>query len=121
MHPTRDFLFVKDTVNGFVEIAKSDKTLGQEVNIATCSEITIEQTAQKIIDLINPKAQIITDQIRLRPEKSEVERLFGSNTKILELSNWKQQYSFEQGIAETIEWFRQPEILKRYKADIYNL
>ncbi len=121
LHPTRDLLFVKDTANGFVEIAKSDKTIGQEINIATKSEISIKDLAQKIIDLINPKAKIITDNERLRPAKSEVERLFGDNTKIKEITNWKQNFNLEQGLQQTIEWFSDKENLKMYKADIYNM
>jgi NAD dependent epimerase/dehydratase len=121
IHPTRDLLFVKDTVNGFVEIAKSDRTIGEEINIATCSEITVGDLAQKLIDSINPSAKIITDDVRLRPEKSEVERLFGSNNKILELTNWKQKTSLDEGLKLTIDWFKNPENLQRYKSDIYNV
>ncbi|MNS67825.1 dTDP-glucose 4,6-dehydratase 2 [compost metagenome] len=121
LHPTRDLLFVKDTANGFVEIAKSDSLIGEEVNIATHSEITIGDLAQKLINIINPAAKIVSDDIRLRPEKSEVERLFGSNQKITQHTNWKQQYSFDEGLKETIEWFSKSENLKQYKADIYNV
>lgn len=121
IHPTRDLLFVKDTANGFVEIAKSDKTNGEEINIATNSEITIGDLAQKIITLINPAAKIITDGERLRPEKSEVERLFGDNSKIMNLTNWKPQYNLDKGLEETIAWFSQKENLVQYKADIYNV
>lgn len=121
IHPTRDLVFVKDTANGFVEIAKSDKTIGQEINIATASEITIGDLAQKIIDIINPAAKIVTDEVRLRPEKSEVERLFGSNQKILELTNWKQSVTLNEGLNQTISWFSNPENLKQYKTDIYNV
>ena len=121
VHPTRDLLFVKDTARGFIEIALSDKSLGEEINICTRSEITIGDLAQKLIDAINPKAKIITDDIRLRPEKSEVERLFGDNKKILALTDWKQQVSLDQGIEQTIAWFSVPENLNRYKSDIYNV
>jgi len=121
IHPTRDLLFVKDTANGFVEIAKSDKTIGEEINIATSSEITVGDLAQKIINIINPLAKIITDDIRLRPEKSEVERLFGCNKKITELTKWKQQISLDEGLNQTIEWFKNPENLQRYKSEIYNV
>lgn len=117
--PTRDFNFVKDTVQGFIEIARSDKTIGQEINIATQKEISIEQLAEKIIKQINPNARIICDEYRLRPEKSEVNRLLGSNEKIKRLTNWKPQYTFEQGLAETIEFFRHN--LDKYKTDIYNM
>lgn len=121
LHPTRDLLFVKDTASGFVEIAKSDTLLGQEVNIATNSEITVGDLAQKLIDLINPKARIVGDDIRLRPEKSEVERLYGSNSKIMEHTNWKQNFSLDEGLKITIDWFRNANNLKQYKADIYNV
>lgn len=121
LHPTRDLLFVKDTVNGFVEIAKSEKTIGEEINIATQQEISIQDLAQTIIDLINPKAKIISDDIRLRPEKSEVERLLGSSEKIRTLTNWKPQYTFTDALKQTIEWFSNPENLKNYKTDIYNV
>ncbi|MNE20255.1 dTDP-glucose 4,6-dehydratase [compost metagenome] len=121
LHPTRDLLFVKDTANGFVEIAKSDSLIGEEVNIATHSEITIGDLAQKLINIINPAAKIVSDDIRLRPEKSEVERLFGSNQKIMQHTNWKQLYSLDEGLKQTIEWFSKPENLKQYKADIYNV
>lgn len=121
LHPTRDLVFVKDTVAGFAEIAKSDKTIGQEINIATQNEISIGDLANKIISIINPKAKVITDDVRLRPEKSEVERLLGSNTKIIELTEWRQKHSFDEGLKQTIEWFSDANNLKKYKADIYNL
>jgi NAD dependent epimerase/dehydratase len=121
LHPTRDLLYVKDTVNGFVEIAKSDSLIGHEVNIATNSEITVGNLAQSLIDIINPNAKIVSDDIRLRPEKSEVERLFGSNEKILQHTNWRQHFSLENGLRETIEWFNDSNNLKLYKADIYNV
>lgn len=121
IHPTRDLLFVKDTVNGFVEIAKSDKTNGEEINIATSLEITVGDLAQKIIDLINPSARIIEDKIRLRPEMSEVERLLGSNEKLMRLTDWKQETSLEDGLKQTIEWFKDPINKQRYKSDIYNV
>lgn len=117
--PTRDFNYVKDTAAGFIAIAESDKTVGQEINIATQREISIGDLATEIISQINPNARIVCDEQRLRPEKSEVNRLLGSNTKIKELTNWKQKYSFEQGIAETIAWIR--EHMNAYKADIYNV
>lgn len=119
--PTRDLLFVKDTVAGFVEIANSSNLIGHEVNIATQSEISIGQLAQEMIDQINPKAKIIQDDQRIRPSKSEVFRLFGSNEKIKKYTNWDQKYSLEEGINETIAWFRDSKNLSKYKADIYNV
>lgn len=121
LSPTRDLLFVKDTVMGFIEIAKSDQLIGQEVNVATCSEISVGDLANKLINIINPDARIITDDIRLRPEKSEVERLFGDNSKIRGCTNWEQQYSLEEGLNLTIEWFQREENRIKYKEDIYNV
>jgi dTDP-glucose 4,6-dehydratase len=117
--PTRDFNYVKDTARGFIEIAKTDRTIGEEINIATQQEISIGQLAKELIHQINPKARIVCDEQRLRPEKSEVNRLLGSNKKILQLTDWKPHYTFEQGLAETIEFFKQN--LDRYKTDIYNI
>lgn len=117
--PTRDFNYVKDTANGFIEIYKSDKTIGEEINIATQKEISVGQLAEELIRQINPSAKIICDEQRLRPEKSEVNRLLGSNEKIKALTNWSPKYTFKQGIAETIEFFKNN--LDKYKTDIYNI
>ena len=117
--PTRDFNYVKDTAMGFVEIYRSDKTIGQEINIATQKEISIGQLAEEMIRQINPEAKIVCDEQRLRPEKSEVNRLLGSNEKIKSLTNWAPRYTFEEGIAETIKFLK--ENLDRYKVDIYNV
>lgn len=121
LHPTRDFLFVKDTANAFVEIAKSDKTIGHEINIATNQEISIGDLANAMINAINPLAKIISDDARLRPEKSEVERLLGCNKKIMSLTEWKQTVSFEDGIKQTVEWFKNAENRKAYKSHLYNV
>ena len=117
--PTRDFNYVKDTARGFLEIFKSDKTIGEEINIATQKEISIGQLAEELIRQINPEAKIICDEQRVRPEKSEVNRLLGSNEKIRRLTNWEPKYTFEQGIAETIEFLRNN--MDKYKTDIYNV
>lgn len=119
LRPTRDFNYVKDTVKGFIEIANSINTIGEEINIATQREISINQLAKELIKQINPKAQIICDEQRFRPDKSEVSRLLGSNEKIIKLTNWKPEYSFEKGLAETIEFFKHN--LEKYKTDIYNI
>jgi NAD dependent epimerase/dehydratase len=121
LNPTRDLLFVEDTVRGFIEIAKSDKTIGQEINIATQSEISVGDLAQKLIDMIAPDAKIVSDDVRLRPEKSEVERLHGSNQKIMQLTDWKQLVSLDEGLKRTADWFSKPENLKQYKSNIYNI
>lgn len=117
--PTRDFNYVKDTVHGFAAIYESDRTIGEEINIATQKEISIGTLAEELIRQINPKAQIVCDERRKRPEKSEVNRLLGCNEKILRLTDWKPQYLFEEGLAETIEFLRCN--LDKYKSDIYNI
>lgn len=119
LSPTRDFNYVKDTVRGFIEIAKEKSTIGEEINIATQEEISIGEIATELIRQINPSANIRCDEERLRPEKSEVNRLLGSNKKIIQLTQWKPEYTFKQGIAETIEFFRNN--LDKYKTDIYNI
>ena len=117
--PTRDFNYVKDTAAGFIAIAESDKTIGQEINIATQQEISIGQLASELIAQINPEAKIVCDEDRLRPKNSEVERLLGSNKKIMELTDWKPKYTFKEGIASTIEFLKNN--MDKYKTDIYNL
>lgn len=117
--PTRDFNYVKDTVSGFLEIAKSKKTIGEEINIATQQEISMKELAEELIKQINPNAKIICDKDRLRPEKSEVNRLLGSNQKILQLTNWKMKYDLESGLKETIEFFEKN--IEKYKTDIFNI
>jgi len=116
---TRDFSYVRDVVNGFVAIAESDCTIGEEINIASGRELSIEQLAEKIISQINPDAKIVQDNQRIRPEKSEVTRLLGDNRKLLQLTDWQQEYTFERGIAETIEWIKNN--MNTYKPDIYNV
>ena len=117
--PTRDFNYVKDTANGFYEIAKSQQTIGQEINIATQREISIGDLAAELIRQINPKAVIVCEKQRTRPEKSEVNRLLGSNEKIRRLTAWEPKYTFEEGLAETIAWIR--DNMSAYKTDIYNV
>lgn len=121
LRPTRDLLYVKDTVNGFVEIAKCDELIGHDCNIATESEISIADLVNELIRLINPNAIVIQDEKRLRPDKSEVFRLFGSNKKIIENTNWRQKINLTQGLQKTIDWFRDPENIKLYKHNIYNI
>ena len=117
--PTRDFNYVRDTVAGFIAIAESADTVGQEINIASQHEISIGQLAEEIISQINPEAKIICDRQRIRPQNSEVNRLLGSNEKIKKLTDWKPEYTFEQGISATIEWISNH--MDRYKVDIYNI
>lgn len=117
--PTRDFNYVKDTINGFIEIEKSPKTVGEEINIASQEEVSIGDLALELIHQINPNANIICDDQRLRPEKSEVNRLMGSNQKLKNLTNWNQEYTLSLGLKETIDWIQQN--MDHYKADIYNI
>ena len=117
--PTRDFNFVKDTARGFIAISKSDQTIGEEINIATQQEISIGELAKEIITQINPKAQIVCEEERLRPVNSEVNRLLGANAKIKGLTDWEPQYSLKDGISETIDWMKHN--MNAYKTDIYNI
>lgn len=117
--PSRDFNYVKDTVHGFIAICESDKTIGEEINIASQREISVGELAQKLIDQMNPQARIICEDDRKRPEKSEVNRLLGSNKKILLLTDWKPKYSLEEGLQNTIEFLK--DNLHRYKIDLYNI
>lgn len=117
--PTRDFNYVKDTANGFISIYESDKTIGEEINIANGKEISIGDLARSLIDIINPKAKIVCDEERLRPEKSEVNRLLGSNEKIKRLTEWSPRYTIKDGLKETVEWIRNNQGV--YKSDIYNV
>lgn len=119
--PTRDLLYVEDTVRGFHAIANCKELIGHEVNIATQSEISIGDLAQEMIDQINPGAKIVTDEERLRPAKSEVFRLFGSNDKIRKFTEWEPDHTLAEGIEKTIKWFSDKDNLSRYKADIYNV
>lgn len=125
IHPTRDFNFIKDTVNGFISAAESDKSIGEVINIGSNFEISIGETAKLIADIMNADINIISDDERIRPEKSEVERLWADNSKMKNLTGWLPAYGgqegFIKGLKETVEWFSSPENLKLYKADIYNI
>ncbi|MCL2717258.1 MAG: NAD-dependent 4,6-dehydratase LegB [Lachnospiraceae bacterium] len=119
LSPTRDFVYVKDTARGFMEIAKCDNTIGKEINIATMNEISIGGLAEKLIKLIHPEARIVSDEIRLRPENSEVERLLGDNSFLYSLVGWKPETTIDEGLAETIDFIKCN--LGVYKTDIYNI
>jgi NAD dependent epimerase/dehydratase len=121
LHTTRDFTYIKDTVQAFTAIAGADGLEGQEINIASQAELSMQEVAQHIINLINPEARIISDADRIRPALSEVERLLGSNEKLCSLTPWQPSVPFQQGIEATIAWLKQPENLARYKASIYNI
>jgi len=119
LEPTRDFNYVKDVVSAFSAIAESEKTIGDEINIASGAEISMGQLAKELIRQINPKAKLCCDEQRMRPEKSEVNRLLGCNKKIKSLTDWKPEYTLWQGMTETIDWFQ--ENLKAYKSSTYNI
>lgn len=123
--PTRDFNHVQDTVAGFISALNSDKGLGEVVNFGSNFEITIGDTARLIAEAMNVEIEIITDEARLRPGNSEVERLWADNAKAKQLFGWQPAYGgregFKQGLAETAEWFKNPANLAGYKADRYNI
>lgn len=125
VHPTRDFTFVADTAAGFIAALHAPNAVGEVINLGSNFEISIGDAAQTIADVMGADIEIVTDDQRVRPEKSEVERLFASNTKARELLAWTPQYGgiegFKRGISETVTWFRQPSNLANYKAGIYNL
>ena len=118
--PTRDFNYVRDTVRGFAAIAAADGVEGEEINIATNTEVSMAETLQTIADIMAADVKWVTDPQRLRPAKSEVFRLHGANGKIRRLTGWQPEYSLRSGLEKTVEWFLNPDNLKMYKSDIYN-
>lgn len=119
--PTRDFNFVKDTCQGFIELAQCDAAVGQEVNVCSNSEISMRDTLELIARLMGADVEFVEDTQRLRPKNSEVFRLWGDNTKIKSLTGFTPSYTIEAGLQATIDWFSDAENLKKYKADIYNV
>ena len=125
VYPTRDFNYVADTVAGFIAALESDRSIGEVINIGSNFEISIGDTARTIAQVMGTEIEILTDKQRLRPENSEVDRLWASNDKARELLGWEPEYGslegFRRGLAETVAWFGNPTHLKLYKSDIYNL
>jgi len=119
--PTRDFNFVEDSCRGFIALAEEDKTIGEAINIGSNFEISIADTLNIIKELMQSDVKFITDQQRIRPEKSEVFRLWCDNTKIEKLTGFKPQVDIKQGLQKTIDWIIEPENLKNYKSEIYNV
>lgn len=123
--PTRDFSFVEDTVSGFISVMNSDKSVGEVINIGSGFEISIKQTVEVIAQEMGVDVNIITDEQRIRPDKSEVERLYASIDKAQDLLNWSPSYGgldgFARGISKTIEWFSKDENIALYKTDRYNI
>lgn len=124
-HPTRDFNYVADTVRGFVAVAQSDAAVGQVVNVGSNYEISIGDTAQLIAQLMGREVEFVSDEQRLRPTASEVERLWADNRRVRELTGWAPDFAglpgLKRGLSETIAWFREPANLRRYKAGLYNI
>lgn len=121
LHPTRDLNFVTDICNGFIELAKCNESVGKTVNIGSGQEISIRDLAALLIKLIRPGVKISSNDIRKRPEKSEVERLVCDSSLIKKLTGWKPETSLEEGLHTTIEWFKKKGNLNKYKWDIYNI
>ncbi len=125
LHPTRDFNYVADTVRGFISIMNSEETLGEVVNVGSNFEISIGDTVELIAEVMDADIQIKTDENRLRPQKSEVERLWADNTRMKKLTGWQPEFGgrdgFARGLRETVSWFTGGDNLKKYKADIYNV
>ena len=119
--PTRDFNYVKDTCLGFVSLAESNETIGKEINIASNSEISMGDTLVIIKELLNSDVRFETEEQRLRPENSEVFRLWGDNTLLCSLTGYSPCYSIREGLGETVSWFMESNNLKKYKTTIYNL
>lgn len=125
LHPTRDFNYVKDTVQGFIDVMNSEKSIGEVINIGSNYEVSIGETVEMIAEVMGADIMITTDEERMRPEKSEVNRLWADNQKAKELLGWEPKYGgkdgLKRGLKETAEWFTNPENLKQYKADVYNI
>jgi len=121
LSPTRDFNFVKDICIGFIVLAKCDKAIGKEVNIGSGTEISINELAELIINILGVSASVVSDEHRFRPKNSEVERLVCDSSLLSQLTGWKPEITIKEGIVETIEWFKDENNLKRYKSEIYNI
>lgn len=119
--PTRDFNYVEDTCRGFIQLALCEEAIGETVNIGSNYEISVGDTLNLIKEIMQSNVEFITDQQRIRPEKSEVFRLWCDNSKIKSLTGFEPKYSIKDGLEKTIEWFKDPENLKKYKANIYNV
>ena len=120
LSPTRDFNYVEDTCRGFLALGRADNIEGEEINIATGTEISMADTLKLIAELMGADVKYVVDPERLRPSKSEVFRLCGDSTKLRNLTGWAPQVTLREGLSRTIEWFSDPENLSRYKANIYN-
>lgn len=125
VHPTRDFNYVNDTVKGFISVLESENSIGEVINIGSNYEISIGDTVKLIAEVMNKEVEIVTEETRLRPERSEVERLWADNAKAKRLLGWEPEYAgidgLKRGLAETAQWFAETSNLETYKADFYNI
>ncbi len=121
LSPTRDFNYVEDTCRGFIAIANSDKSVGEVINIGSNFEISIQDTFELIKKTMNSDVNFVIDPARIRPGKSEVQRLWCNNSKINSLTGFVPEVSIEQGIKQTVDWFTNPDNLSKYKTNIYNV
>jgi len=125
LHPTRDFNFVRDTVRGFIAAAESEYSAGEVINIGSNYEISVGNTVKLIAQVMNTEIETESDENRIRPENSEVERLWADNSKAKNLLGWEPLYGgregFKRGLKETVEWFTDSDNMKRYKTGIYNI
>ena len=123
--PTRDFNYIDDTVSGFISAMNNKSSIGEVINLGSNYEISIEETAKLIANILNVEIEIVTDEPRMRPEHSEVERLWADNSKAKEILNWTPNFQgkdgFKKGLEKTIDWFSDPINLNRYKSNIYNI
>jgi dTDP-glucose 4,6-dehydratase len=125
LHPTRDLNYVQDTVKGFLAVAEADKAVGEVVNVGSGFEVSMRRLVEMLLEVMDKEVEIETDDLRVRPEKSEVERLVADTSKLRKLAEWEPEYSGEQGLAagllNTVRWFFEPGNLKYYKSGIYNV
>lgn len=120
LSPTRDFNYVADTAAGFIALAEADGIEGREINIATGTEVSMKETLELIAKLMESDVDYVVDPQRIRPKNSEVNRLCGDSTLIRTLTDWKPEHTLADGLRKTIDWFRNPENIAKYKPDIYN-
>ena len=119
LFPTRDLTYIDDIVDGYIKVAVSDKTVGEVINLGSGFEISIGDLVKKILNVLNKNIKIVTDSDRVRPSKSEVERLFADISKAKKLIDWKPKISLDEGLKRTIDWYKKN--IERYKTDIYNI
>ena len=125
LRSSRDFTLVEDTVNGFIKTIKNKKCIGEVINLGTGSHFTIKETVKMISKILDKKIKVTLDKKRIRPKKSEVDRLLSKNLKAKKILGWKPKYTGKKGFYRalkiTINWFKNPKNLNLYKSDIYNV